>query len=123
MQSLYDLIAQCVLDLSRETKQRYTTHIEESEQEVSEVIVIVIGNENNNCFHMAIADTNTDIENAKVVCSQAVLYRSTGDDPDLYHAVYDSLMQMVSFCRCSPSREDLEDVSCYSIQREAGKVA
>lgn len=26
--SLYDLIAQCVLELSRETKQRYTTHIE-----------------------------------------------------------------------------------------------
>lgn len=84
---------------------------------------MVIGNENNSCFHMAVTDTNTDIENAKAVCSQAVLYRSTGDDPDLYHAVYDSLMQMVSFCRCSPSREDLEDVSCYSIQREAGKVA
>lgn len=84
---------------------------------------MVIKNESTYCFHMAITGTTTDVENAKAVCSQAVLYRSTRDDPDLYYAVYDSLTHMVSFCRCSPSKEAIEDVSCYSMHREASKVA
>jgi hypothetical protein len=117
------LIAQCVLELSHEAKKRYTAHIEEPEQGDSEVILILIENESTYCFHLAITGTNTDVENAKAVCSQAVLYKSTGNDPDLYHAVYDSLTQMVSFCRCSPSKEDIEDVSYYSMHREASKIA
>ncbi|KAJ5063702.1 hypothetical protein J3E74DRAFT_287990 [Bipolaris maydis] len=117
-----DLSFQCVLELSHETDQNYTAYIEEPEQEDSEVIIIVIKNESMYCFQVAIAGTNTDVENAKAVCSQAILYRSTRDDPDLYHAVYDSLTHMVSFCRCSPSKEDIEGVSCYSMHREASKV-
>ncbi|KAI1676344.1 DUF3435 domain containing protein [Pyrenophora tritici-repentis] len=113
----------CILELSHETNQNYTAYIEELEQGDSEVIVIAIKNESTYCFQMAITGTNTDVENAKAVCSQAVLYRSTRDDPDLYHAVYDGLTHMVSFCRCSPSKEDIEDVSCYSMHREASKIA
>jgi malonyl CoA-acyl carrier protein transacylase len=83
---------------------------------------MVIINESNSCFHMAITGTNTDIENAKAVCSQAVLYRSTEDDPDLYYSVYDSRTQKVFFCLCDPAKQEFEDVSCYSMQGEADKV-
>jgi hypothetical protein len=116
-------VARCVLELSRETKERYTTHTEEPEQDDLEVIVMVVGNESKSCFHMAITGTNADIENAKAVCSQAILYRSKEDDPDLYYCVYASLTQTVFFCLCSPSKQEFEDVSCYAMQREIDKVA
>jgi malonyl CoA-acyl carrier protein transacylase len=83
---------------------------------------MVIINESNSCFHMAITGTNTDIENAKAVCSQAVLYRSTEDDPDLYCSVYDNRTQKVFFCLCDPAKQEFEDASCYSMQGEADKV-
>jgi malonyl CoA-acyl carrier protein transacylase len=121
--SLYDLVAQCVLELSRGTEQSYTTHTEETEHDEPEVVVMVIENESNSCFHMAITGTTTDVENAKAVCCQAILYRSSEDDPDLYYCVYDRVTRMVFFCLCSPSKQELEDMSCYSIQREADKVA
>tara|TARA_R110002003_G_scaffold3361_1_gene25206 strand:- start:7 stop:393 length:387 start_codon:yes stop_codon:yes gene_type:complete len=117
------VVARCVLELSRENEQRYTTYTEEPEQGNLEVIVMIIENESNSCFHIAITGTNTDIENAKAVCCQAILYRTTEDDPDLYYSVYDSRTQMVSFCLCSPSKQGFEDVSCYSMQREACEVA
>jgi malonyl CoA-acyl carrier protein transacylase len=121
--SLYDLVAQCILELSHETGQRYITLIEEPEQDDPEVIVMVVENESNTCFHMAITGINTDIDNAKAVCSQAVLYRSSEDDPDLYYSVYDSPTQMVFFCLCSPSKQEFGDMACYSMHREASKVA
>jgi malonyl CoA-acyl carrier protein transacylase len=121
--SLHDLVAQCILELSQETGQRYTTLIEEPEQDDPEVIVMVVENESNTCFHMAITGINADIDNAKAVCSQAVLYRSSEDDPDLYYSVYDSLTQMVFFCLCNPSKQEFEDMTCYSMHREANKVA
>lgn len=121
--SLYSLMAQCVLELSHETGRHYNMYMETPEQDDPEVTVIVVENESKSCFHVAITCTNTDIENAKAICSQAVLHRSTGDDPDLYHAVYDSLTQLVFFCLCSPSKEDHEDVSYYSMHSEASKIA
>lgn len=84
---------------------------------------MVIKNKRNSCFHMAITCTNTDIKNAKTVCSQAILYRSTEDEHNLYYAVYDSHAQMVFFCLCNPSQQEFEDVSHYSMQGEAGKIA
>jgi hypothetical protein len=121
--SPYDLIAQCVLELRHETEQHYASYIEEPDQDSQEVIIMVVKNENSSCFHMAITGTNTDIENAKAVCSQAVLYRSTDGDPDLYYAVVDSVPQTVSSCLCSPSKQEYEDLTCLSMHREAGKVA
>jgi hypothetical protein len=53
--SLYSLVAQCVLELSLETKQRYAIYTEEPEQDELEVIYMVVKNESNSCFHVAIA--------------------------------------------------------------------
>jgi hypothetical protein len=121
--SLYSLLAQCVLELSREAEQRYAFYTEEQEQDELEVMVMVVKNESNSCFHVGITGGNTDLENAKAVCAQAILYRSSEDNPDLYYSVYDSLTQMVSFCLCSPSKLEFQDVACYSMRREADKVA
>ncbi|KAH7061832.1 hypothetical protein BKA63DRAFT_497678 [Paraphoma chrysanthemicola] len=123
MPSLYNLVVECVLKLSRGTEECYTTHIKESEQDDPEVIVIVVENESKSCFHLAITGTNTDIENAKAVCSQAILERSSKDDPDLYYAVYDSHTQIVFYCLCSPSTQEFDDVSYHSMQGEADQVA
>jgi hypothetical protein len=84
---------------------------------------MVVENESHSCFHIAITGTNTDIENAKAVCSQAILDRSSEDDPDLYCSVYDTLTQTVFHCLCSPSTQEFEDVSCNSMQGEADQVA
>jgi hypothetical protein len=106
----------------RETEQRYTIYIEELKED-DPIIVMVIMNESNSCFHTAITGTNTDMENAKAVCAQAVLYRSTEYDPDLYYSVYDSRTQKVFFCLCDPAKQEFVDVSCYSMQGEADKVS
>ncbi|KAH7068576.1 hypothetical protein FB567DRAFT_555441 [Paraphoma chrysanthemicola] len=74
------------------------------------VIVMVMMNESNSCFHMAITGTNTDIENAKAICAQAVLYRSAEDDPELHFSVYDSRTQKIFFCLCVPVKQEFEDV-------------
>jgi malonyl CoA-acyl carrier protein transacylase len=121
--SLYDLVADCALELSQGTGQCYTTYTEESEQDDPEVIIMVVENESNSCFHIAITGTNTDIENAKAVCSQAILDRSSEDDSDLFYSVYDSLTRTVFYCLCSPSMQEFEDVSCNSMQGEADQVA
>lgn len=84
---------------------------------------MVVKNERKSCFHMAITYANTDLENAKAVCSQAILYSSTEDDPKLYYAIHDSHAQMVYFCLCDPSQQVFGDVSHYSMQGEADKVA
>jgi malonyl CoA-acyl carrier protein transacylase len=84
--------------------------------------MVVVG-QRKSCFHMAITGTNADIENAKEVCAQAVLYRSAEDNPDLYYSVYDSRTQKVFFCLCDPAKQEMEDVSCYSMQGEADKVS
>jgi hypothetical protein len=117
------LALQCVSELSDEDKQHFTVCIEESEQDEPEVVVMLVQNERSVCFHMAVTRTNTEIEDAKAVCSQAVLYRTKEDDPSLYFAVYDSRTQMVYFCLCDPFEQTFEDVSHYSVQIEADLIA
>jgi hypothetical protein len=121
--SLYNLVAQCILKLSHKTGQRYTTLIKEPEQDNPEVIIMVVKNESNSYFHMAITGINASINNAKAVCSQAVLYRSLEDNPDLYYSIYDSLTQIVFFCLCSPSKQEFGDMAYYLMHREVSKVA
>lgn len=87
-----------------------------------EFLVKVIQNARHSCFHIATTWTNTDLENAKAVCSQAVLHRSGEGDASLYFAVCDSRTQIVHFCLCDPSLQTIEDVSSYSMQSEAGRV-
>jgi hypothetical protein len=98
-------------------------YLENAEQEDPEVILLVVTNETSSCLHVALTCANNDIENAKVVCAQAVLYRITVDDPSLYFWVYDNRSQAAFFCLCDPIRGDLEDISHYSVQENADKVA
>lgn len=112
----------CVAKLSDDDKQCYTVCIEDSEQHDPEVVVILIQKERNICFHLAATWTNTDIENAKAVCSQAILYRTKEDDASLFFAVCDSRTQTVYFCLCDPSQQTFEDVSHYSMPSKAEEI-
>jgi hypothetical protein len=119
---------QCVSELLGKDGQPYSVRVEESErdeleQDEPEVVIMLVQNERNTCFHIAVARTNTNIDDAKAVCSQAVLYRTKEDDPSLYFAVYDSCTQTVYFCLCDPFKQTFEDISQYSMQNEAGVIA
>jgi hypothetical protein len=71
---------------------------------------------------MAATGTNADIESAKTVCSQAILYRTKENDASLYFAVCDNRTQTVYFCPCDPSQQTFEDVSHYSMHRQAEQI-
>jgi hypothetical protein len=120
--SMHDTLARGVLEVSSETEQPHTIHLEKPEQNDPGDILMVVDNESTSWFHVAIMGTNTHSENAKEVCAQAILYKNKEDDPDLFYSVYDSLTQTVLFCLCSSSRQDFEDISCYSMHREADKI-
>jgi hypothetical protein len=83
---------------------------------------MVVKNDSSTCLHVAITGTNTDLENANDVCCQAILYRSTEDDPDLHYSVYDSLTQTLYFRLFSPSGQVSENVS-YHPMREEDEIA
>lgn len=104
------------------TETAYTVTIDSTEVDGPEVDIVLIKNGRKSCFHVAVLWRN-DIENAKVVCAQEVLYRTKADDPDVYFAVYDVREQMVSFCLCSPSSQGIKDTSQHSMRREHEKVA
>jgi hypothetical protein len=82
-----------------------------------------IGDRQTVCFHVAIICNNTDIENVKAVCSQAVLHRSTDNDPLLFFAVYDGRTQMVYFCLLDPKLGTFEDVAQFQMLRQETHVA
>jgi hypothetical protein len=114
---------QCISELLDIDKQRYSVCVEQAEQDEPEIVITLVQNEHNICFHMAVTQTNTEIEYAKAVCSQAVLCRTKEDDPSLYFAVYDSRTRMVYFCLCDPFEQTFEDVSHHSMQSEANLIA
>jgi hypothetical protein len=95
----------------------------ESEQDKSEVFIVLIQKERNSCFHIAIAQSNADTDDAKAICSQAILYCTKADELSLDFAVYDSRTQMIYFCLCDPFQQTFEDVSHYSMQSAAEVVA
>ncbi|KAF3017898.1 hypothetical protein E8E12_000172, partial [Didymella heteroderae] len=68
--------------------------LDDSEGGNPDVLIILIEHGRNNCFHIVVPWSNDDIENAKAVCSQAILYRTKQDDADLYFAVFDIRVQM-----------------------------
>ena len=102
-------MAQYVLGLVNIDTQTYTVHVEEPEQAAPEVVVMSICDGRAHCFHIAMTRCDTDIENAKVVCSQEVLYRSTDSDPLLYFAVYDRCSHRVSFGLLDPKYRTCEN--------------
>ncbi|KAL5400403.1 hypothetical protein PMIN03_012407 [Paraphaeosphaeria minitans] len=125
MTSLNDRVEQITQQLRallNRNDQGYTMQVEGQEQDVSEVIILCIIRDRNICFYIAITCTNTDIENAKAVCSQAVVYRSTYNDPNLYLAVYDTATQMVWFCLLNSAQLEYEDVAYKSMERQASEA-
>jgi len=68
-------------------------------------------------FHIAITST---IENAKAVCSQAVMYRSTDNNPLLYFAVYHRHTPMLYFCQLDPEQQTCEDVAHFRCHVKKG---
>jgi hypothetical protein len=75
------------------------------------------------CFHIATTYINTDIENAKLVCAHAALYRSTDNDPPLHFAVYDRDTRMLYFCLLDPKQRTFEDLAQFEMPRQATQVA
>ncbi|KAF2691561.1 hypothetical protein K458DRAFT_425499 [Lentithecium fluviatile CBS 122367] len=112
-----------VLELVNTDGQTYTIQVEELEQDVPEVVIMSICDTRAFCFHVAITWSIPDIENAKAVCSQAVLYRSTDNDPLLYFAVYDRHTQTLYFCLLDPAQQTYEDMIHYSTQHQDGEAA
>jgi hypothetical protein len=108
-------LSQFVLELVNTHQQTYSIYMEESEADLPEVVIMSICDGRTLCFHIAITCTNTNIENAKVVCSQAVLHRSTGNDPLLYFAVFDRHTQVLYLCLLDPQQQTFEDVAQFQM--------
>jgi hypothetical protein len=93
-----------------------------SEHNTSDLTMMAIHNERNVCFLVAI--THTEVEDARVICAQAVLYNSTNnDDCNLYYAVCEVPAQIVHSCLCDPREEVYKSVSQYSMQSHADQAA
>lgn len=114
---------QCVLELAHQDEQCYTVCIEDKHQNNPKVVITVILKGHTSCYHIAETCANTDLENAKAVCSQAILYRTSKGDASLHFAVCDNHTRTVYFCLCDPSRLTFEDVSHYSLPGEAEQIA
>jgi hypothetical protein len=114
---------QYVLRLANTDRQTYNICIEKSEQEAPEVVIMSICDERALYFHIAITCANTDIENAKTICSQAAIYYSTDDDPLLYFAVYDRYTQVLYFGLLDPEQKTYEDVVEFQMPWEENHVA
>jgi hypothetical protein len=116
-------MAQHVLRLVNTDQQRYSIYMEEPQPDIQEVIVISIYDRCALCFHIAITHTNTNIENANVVCSQAIIYRSTENDPLLHFAVYDPYTKTLYFCLLDPEQRTFEDVAQFQMPWQEAQVA
>jgi hypothetical protein len=88
----------------------------------SDVLIILIRHGHHTCFHIAVTCGNNDIETVKAVCCQAVLYRTTQSNADVYFAVLAIGLQAVHFCLCSPSQQEFEDVSGHGAEQEAERI-
>jgi hypothetical protein len=116
------VLGQCISEISDESKKKYTCGVERGVLDSPEVFLVLVKTGRKSCFHLAVTGTNADIENAKMVCAQAVLCRTEEHDPAVYFAVYDTRAYVVYFCRFIPSQQELEDVSSYSMRKEANQV-
>lgn len=117
-----NLIERCILDLTSGDGQAYTIHWDGADGEDPDDVIVLIKYGHRTCFHIAATCGNNDIEDAKAVCCQAVLYRTTQGDADVYFAVLDIGSQVVHFCLCSPSQQEFEDVSQHAVEQEAERI-
>jgi hypothetical protein len=116
------MVQRCISELST-AETTCTVSIDSLEIETPEVVIILIRNQRKRCFHIAVPWSNGGVKNAKVVCAQEVLYRTKEGGADVYFAVYDVYAQMVSFCLCSPSSQEIEDVLQRSMEGGQEQVA
>jgi hypothetical protein len=91
---------------------KYIICKEVTEQDGLSTAVVTISDLHKICFHTAW--TNGNVEDAKVICAQAVLYRSTPRSPLLYYAVFDSRTQTGHLCLLDPKEQEYTDVATYS---------
>jgi hypothetical protein len=98
----------------------YTVPEEIAPPESLEIAVVAISNQRNVCFHTAW--TNGDVEDAKGICAQAVLYRSTSQCPHLYYAVYDNSTRTFHFCLLDPKEQEYTDVAAYSLESQGERM-
>jgi hypothetical protein len=100
---------------------RYIVVVDQSESDDGTMSLMAIHNERQLCFHVAVS--HVDVEDAKAVCAQTVLFNSTPDNCPLYYAVYNISTQMVHFCLCDPQEETYEDVARCSMRSHASQMA
>ena len=93
-----------------------------TDEDNPDVLIVLIKHGHRTCFHIAVTCGNNDIENAKAVCCQGVLYRTTQDDADVYFPVLEIGLQAVHFCLCRPSQQEFEDISRHDMEQEAERV-
>jgi spore germination protein YaaH len=98
----------------------YTICEENTTQAGLETAIVAISNQRNICFHTAW--TNGDVEDAKDICAQAVLYRSTPRCPHLYYAVYNSRTRTFYFCLLDPNEQEHTDVATYSLEHQEERM-
>jgi spore germination protein YaaH len=101
-------------------KLEYTICEENTAQDGLETAVVAISNQRSICFHTAW--TNGDVEDAKGICAQAVLYRSTPQCPHLYYAVYNSCTRMFYFCLLDPKEQEYTDIATYSLEHQETRM-
>ena len=116
-------MAQYVLGVVNIDTQTYTICVEKPEQDVPEVVLMSISDGRAHCFHIAMTGSNTDIENAKAVCAQEILYRSTDSDPLLFFAAYDRCSRMVYFGLLDPRQQTCEDIAQFHMPCQGTQIA
>jgi spore germination protein YaaH len=99
---------------------KYTICEENTAQAGLETAIVAISNQRNICFHTAW--TNGDVEDAKGICAQAVLYRSTPQCPHLYCAVYNSRTRTFYFCLLDPNEQEYTDVATYLLEHQEERM-
>ena len=110
-----------MLELLNSDDHTYTIRVEEPEDAL-QTTVILISDGRHICFHLAVSQNNADIDDAKAVCAQAVLYRSTPYNASLYFAVYNTSTQLVHFCSLDPAAQTYKDTKKYSMRSETSEA-
>ena len=79
-------------------RQAYTIDLDDAKGDNPDVFIVLIKHGRHHCVHIAVPLGNNDIEDTKAVGAQAVLYRTTQDDAELYFAIFDICLPMAYFC-------------------------
>ncbi|KAF2023087.1 hypothetical protein EK21DRAFT_95193 [Setomelanomma holmii] len=73
-------------------------------------------------FHIVVLWQGTDIEEAKEICAQEVLHKSTESDGVLYFALYHPTEQKLYLCTVDPNEGEMSDISNGAVQDMASTL-